>query len=238
MKTKYGFSTSLGLAAFSAVISPAKSSITKTTAGLSGAQRDAPMNKRRKTLLLCSLLLAMASLVMASGVAAHQPEYELAYVNGRTVTINAIEVPQHAPPQAQADFYLVVYPTDWQTRGLTPPQCNPCDHEGDGIDLFDFHDHILDSMPHDPGHGEFRTLWHVFGVAPATSEILGILGLPPTEAQDAAVNAAYASHLPTKSEAEVNALLESRLPDGSPVAIEVDTGSYFLCAVVNRNASR
>jgi hypothetical protein len=51
-------------------------------------------------------------------------------------------------------------------------------------------------------------------------------------ANDAAVGAAYASHLQAKSEAAVDALLDLTLPDGSPVAIEFDTGSYFLCSVV------
>jgi hypothetical protein len=180
-----------------------------------------------------SLSLMIVALVLVSGVSASQPEYEQAYINGRTVTINAIEVSQNAPHQAQADFYLVVYPIGWEGLGVAPPQCNPCDHEGDGIDFFDFHDHVLDSVPSDPGHGEFRTLWHVFGVAPAYSFFTG--GDP---ANDDAVAAAYASHLPAKSEAAVDALVDATLPDGSPVAIEVDTGFYFLCAVVNRHAAK
>jgi hypothetical protein len=160
-----------------------------------------------------------------------QPGYEPAYVNGQTVTINAIELAQKAPRQAQADFYEVVYPIDWQQRGLAPPQCNPCDHEGNGIDFTDFHDHILDSMPSSPGHGEYRTLWHVFVVLPAYSFLTG--GDP---ANDNAVAAAYASHIPTTSEGAVEDLVDSTLPNGSPVAIEIDTDFYFLCAVVNRNA--
>lgn len=189
--------------------------------------------KRKKTLVLIVLLAAMLSLVLITGVSAKKPEYELAYINGETVTINAIEVPQHAPLQAQADLYLVVYPIGWETLGVPSPQCNPCDHEGDGIDFFDFHDHILDSMPSAPGHGEFSPLWHVFGVAPAYSFFTG--GDP---ANDDAVGAAYAQYLPTTSEAAVDALLDARLPNGSPVAIEVDTGSYFLCSVVNQHAAR
>ncbi|HSB26353.1 MAG TPA: hypothetical protein VLE19_00800 [Pyrinomonadaceae bacterium] len=189
-------------------------------------------DKRRKTFLLFSLLATMLSLVLIGGVSAKQPEYEPAYINGKTVTINAIEVAQHAPLQAQADLYLVVYPIDWETLGVTSPQCNPCDHEGDGIDFFDFHDHVLDSIPSDPGHGEFRTLWHVFGVAPAYSFFTG--GDP---ANDDAVGAAYAQYLPATSEAAVDNLLDATLPDGSPVAIEVDTGSYFLCSVVNQHAA-
>jgi len=187
---------------------------------------------RKQLVLLFSLLLVMLSLTLVSSVFAGKPEYEQAYFNGKTVTINAIEVPQNAPAQAQADLYLVVYPIGWEALGVAPPQCNPCDHEGDGIDFFDFHDHILDSMPANPGHGEFRTLWHVFGVAPAYSFFTG--GDP---AKDDAVGAAYAQYLPARSEAAVDALLDARLPDGSPVAIEVDTDSYFLCAVVNEHAA-
>jgi hypothetical protein len=191
------------------------------------------MNKRRQLLLLFSLLLMIATLIMVSGVAASKPGYEPAYVNGKTVTINAIEVSQNAPAQAQADLYLVVYPIGWQGLGLDPPQCNPCDHSGDGVDFTDFHDHVLDSMPSDPGHGEFRTLWHVFAVLPAYSFITG--GNP---ANDAAITTAYASHIPTTSEAAVDDLLNDTLPDGSPVAIEIDTDFYFLCAVVNQHAVR
>ncbi len=188
--------------------------------------------KRKKMLLLFSLFAAMLSLTLISGVSAQRPDYEPAYINGNTVTINAIEVPQAAPLQAQADLYLVVYPIGWEALGVAPPQCNPCDHEGDGIDFFDFHDHILDSMPADPGHGEFRTLWHVFGIAPAYSFFRG--GDP---ANDDAIGRAYAQYLPAKTEGAVDALLEATMPDGSPVAIEVDTGSYFLCSVVNPHAA-
>jgi len=194
------------------------------------------MKKRRQMLLLFSLfVLAIISLVMVNGVAAGKPGYEQAFVNGGTVTINAIDVPNHAPPQAQADFYEVVYPIGWQNLSIGTPQCNPCDHEGNGIDFTDFHDHILDSMPSNPGHGEFSPLWHVFVVLPNYSFLSGG---PPDQAHDAAVNEAYASHIPTTSEAAVDELLGDTLQDGSPVAIEVDTHFYFLCSVVNRHASR
>ena len=180
-----------------------------------------------------SLVVVILGLLLVSGVSADQPDYEPAYFNGKTVTINAIELPQHAPLQAQADLYLVVYPIDWEELGVAAPQCNPCDHGEDGIGFDDFHDHVLDSIPSDPGHGEFRTLWHVFAVAPAYSFITG--GDP---ANDDAVAAAYASYLPAKSEAAVDALVALTLPDGSPVAVEIDTNSYFLCSVVNRKAAK
>ena len=180
-----------------------------------------------------SLVVVILGLLLVSGVSADQPDYEPAYFNGKTVTINAIELSQHAPLQAQADLYLVVYPIDWEELGVAAPQCNPCDHGEDGIGFDDFHDHVLDSIPSDPGHGEFRTLWHVFAVVPAYSFITG--GDP---ANDDAVAAAYASHLPAKSEAAVDALVALTLPDGSPVAVEIDTNSYFLCSVVNRKAAK
>jgi hypothetical protein len=93
---------------------------------------------------------------------------------------------------------------------------------------------VLDSVPSDPGHGEFRTLWHVFAVAPAAYSFL----TGGDSANDDAVAAAYASYLPAKSEAEVDALVDSTLPDVTPVAVEIDTNSYFLCAVVNHKAAR
>ena len=144
-----------------------------------------------------------------------KPGYEPAYYNDTTVTINAIEVPQNAGPlaHAAADFYQVVYPAN---RALWPstPQCNPCDHSGDGVDFTDFHDHLLDSIPSDPGHGEFNPLWHVFVIVPASPQ----------------AEAAYAARLPMKSEAAVDAAI------AAGVAREIDTNFYFLCAVVSSNA--
>jgi len=179
--------------------------------------------------LLTTFLVGGLSLMLTSPVTAGgPPAYEPAYVNGITVTINAIEVKQNPTQHAQADFYLVVYPIGWQSLGIGTPQCNPCDHAGNGIDFTDFHDHILDSMPSSPGHGEFSPLWHVFNVRPAYTG---------DEAHDKLVTEAYAAHVPTKSEVEVNALLSSKLPDGSSVAVKDDLHFYFLCAVVNPNAA-
>ena len=191
--------------------------------------RDATKKTLQFLVVLMTVSLALLGKVYAQG----PPGYEPAYVDGQTVTINAIDVPNRAPSEAQADFYLVVYPTNWQALGLAPPQCDPCDHEGNGIDFTDFHDHVLDSMPSAPGHGEYSPLWHVNLVLPAYT---WVLGLPADDAHDAAVSAAYAAQIPAKSEAAVDGLLGSKLPDGSPVAIEVDTGFYFLCAVVNQHA--
>jgi hypothetical protein len=171
--------------------------------------------RRLAVLVTLSLGLALALPTIAW---AGPPEYEQAYVNGGTVTINAIELHQSegALTHAAADFYQVVYPTD---RSLWPsaPQCDPCDHQGNGIDPTDFHDHVLDSLPGTTG-GEFNPLWHVFLVVPSSS--------------DSATQAAYAAHLPLRSEAAVDALVDSGL------ASEIDLHFYFLCSVVNGHAAR
>jgi hypothetical protein len=70
----------------------------------------------------------------------------------------------------------------------------------------------------------------VYLVVPAYSFLTG--GDP---ANDAAISAAYATYLPAKSEAAVDNLLDATL-NGHPIAIEIDTQFYFLCAVVNRHA--
>jgi hypothetical protein len=101
-----------------------------------------------------------------------------------------------AQVQAQADFYEVVYPIGWQSLRLAPPQCNPCDHQGDGIDFTEFHDHVLDSIRGRPASGEFSPLWHVF---------VAVLAYHADPAHNAKINAAYAAHLPAKSEAAVAA---------------------------------
>jgi hypothetical protein len=161
------------------------------------------------------------ALAVPAAASAAPPEYEQAYVNGTTVTINAIEVHQNQKviDHAAADFYQVVYPTDPKLWPGTP-QCNPCDHQGNGIDPTDFHDHVLDSVP-GTGHGEFNPLWHVFLIVPLSN----------SEADQEAYAAQLRAHLP-KSEADVDALL------ATGVAKEIDLNFYFLCSVVNGHAAR
>jgi hypothetical protein len=170
-----------------------------------------------RRLVLVSSLVGLLSFLFAASPAAGKPEYEPAYFNGGTVTINAIEVQQNAGPlaHAAADFYQVVYPT-MTNLWPSPPQCNPCDHQGNGIDFTDFHDHVLDSIPSSPGHGEFNPLWHVFLIIPADFSPAG--------------QAAYAAKLPITSEAAVDAAV------AAGVAQEIDTHFYFLCAVVDPHA--
>ena len=168
-------------------------------------------------------MIAVALAFASGGAAAGPPGYEPAYFGGETVTINAIEVKQneHALEQASAELYVVVYPLVARNAGFVP-QCNPCDHAGNGIDPGDFHDHVLDSIPADPGGGEFSPLWHVLAVRP---------NYTADPAHNAAVNAAYLSQLPLKSDAAVDAFVDA------DYAVEVDTGHYFLCSVVNVHAA-
>jgi len=155
---------------------------------------------------------------LAATAVSGRPEYELAYYNGTIVTMNHISVPQNpeALAHAAADLYAVFYPAN-HALWPSPPLCNPCDHPGIGDDPRNYHDHVLDSIPSDPGHAEFNALWHVFAIMPANS-------LPATVA-------AYAARLPMTSEAAVDAAI------AAGVAREVDTGSYFLCSIVNAHAA-
>jgi hypothetical protein len=159
-------------------------------------------------------LPASATGTVTTAAVSGRPEYELAYYNGTIVTMNHIEVPQNpgALAHAAADLYAVIYPAN-HALWPSPPLCNPCVHNGNPI----YHDHVLDSIPSDPGHGEFNALWHVFVIRPANS-------LPATQA-------AYAARLPMTSEAAVDAAI------AAGVAQEIDTGSYFLCSIVNPHAA-
>src|SRR2546430_15492003 len=191
---------------------------------------------RRSSLILFALPAGVFPPFLIGGDAVQAggpPAYEQAFVFGKTVTINAIEVPQRANDRALADFYQVVYPIDWAARGLNP-QCQPCDHDGQGIDFIDFHDHVLDSMPSSPGHGEFSPLWKVFVVIPAYDFITG----PSTTHSNLDVSNAVAAALPVSSETAVDALLAERLPDGAPVAGLVDNPHHFVCAVGGEGAVR
>ncbi len=160
------------------------------------------------------------------------PGYEPAYVNGTTVRINAIEVKQNPTDKAQADFYEVVYPFDPATgQELTDywpssPQCDPCDHEGNGITPDDFHDHVLDSQPSNPTGHEYNALWRVYLIMP---------NYTGSAEHNTAVNETLQSMLPAMSEDDVNTLLSTEV-DGIPIANKIDIHFYFICAVVSENA--
>jgi hypothetical protein len=181
-----------------------------------------------------NLLSATTAMKPSSVTVGGPPGYEYAYVNDTTVLINAIEVKQNPTQKAWADFYEVVYPFNPATgQELTEywpsdPQCNPCDHQHNGITPDDFHDHILDSRPSDPTGHEYNALWHVFVIMPNYTN---------DAAHNTAVNEMLQSMLPVKSEAEVDALTSTTV-DGMPLANEIDTHFYFICDVVGDPATR
>ena len=74
----------------------------------------------RRLAILVAMGFGLALAVPAAASAA-PPEYEQAYFNDQTVTINAIEVHQSegALTHAAADFYQVVYPPDSATPATT-----------------------------------------------------------------------------------------------------------------------
>jgi len=160
-----------------------------------------------------------SNLAVAALKGGSKPVYELAYYNGTIVTMNHIEVPQNpgALTHAAADLYAVFYPADHALWPSTPPLCNPCDHPGASGDPRNYHDHVLDSIPSDPGHGEFNPLWHVFAIVPVNTSSAAV--------------AAFAARLPMTSEAAVDAAIDAG------VAREVDTGHYFLCSILNNHAT-
>jgi len=159
--------------------------------------------------------MALSMLVCLNGVAIatdRPPElaFEGAYADGSLVTIG-ITAPTASsnPLESQFTLFLVVYPNGFQSLGIGPPICNPCDHGGNGIDPTDFHDHVLSGLPQNHAGGRHDPIFHLFQVLPAYTG---------AQAHDASITAAYAGHLPAKSNAAVAALLSARLNDGSPVA--------------------
>jgi hypothetical protein len=181
---------------------------------------------KRNHLTISFVFAAIAIGILIANSYAQQPGKELGYYNGQELTFTAdLGIPQRVPAKVQRTVYLVVYPTNWQDLGLEAPQCDPCDHLGDGISFDDFHDHVLDAIPGVPG---FTALSHVSAVLPNYSFLTG--GNNPV--RDAAISAAYAAHLPATSVDAVNDLLNSTAPDGTPLAVRNDLGIYIRLSVI------
>jgi hypothetical protein len=175
--------------------------------------------------IIISLVLLAVSLLFANNLYAQQPAQELGYFDSQTVRFSAdLSIPQKAPSRVQHTVFLVVYPIGFHDLGLADPQCNPCDHLGDGNSFDDFHDHVLDSAPGIPG---YTALSRVAAVLPNYSSLSG--GNNP--ARDAAISQAYAAHLPATSVDAVNDLLNSTAPDGTPLAVRNDLGIYIRLSV-------
>ncbi len=190
------------------------------------------MRKQLLSVLLSALfVLAFSHPVRVASAVAGPPVYEPAYVNGKTVIIS-VKDPQlgKVPTEAQNDYFEVIYPNGWEAL-LFPhvPQCNPCEHGGDGDDFYDYHDHVFGGQP-GTGRGAYGALWQLSFVLP-----LDKTGDPM---HDAAVSVAYASHLPVTSAEAVQKLLTATVPDGSPIAERVLVDYHFLAAIVSPKAAR
>ena len=181
--------------------------------------------KRKTSTILTSFALITLCLLFAANSFAQKPDQELGYFNGQEVSFSAdLGIPQRVPTKVQRTVYLVVYPIGFQDLGLDAPQCNPCDHLGDGISFDDFHDHVLDAIPGVPG---FTALSRVNAVLPNYSFLSG--GNNPQ--RDAVISQVYASFLPATSEEAVNELLNATAPDGTRLAVRNDLGIYIRLSV-------
>jgi len=143
--------------------------------------------------------------------------FQPAYFSDRTVTYEAFIVSQETPAPRQRVLYEVEYPRGWEQR-LARPLCTYCDHTGNGKDAYDFHDHVLASLPTRAQNAYGNVYWRVHHVSPAYTG---------SASRDAALSRRYASLLPAQSAEEVRRLLNARLGDGARVAQNVDTGFYF-----------
>lgn len=168
---------------------------------------------------------AVAAILVAATVAlAHTDQaarkYQPVYFDERTLTYKPSAGDPSAPLSRQVPLYQVSYPGDWRQRGLSRPQCAPCDHVGDGVTSEDYHDHVAGRGPREAGR---QPRWHVYGVVPNDS------GEPD---QDDAVAEAYGALLPARSDVQVMRLLTTTLEDGTPVARLVDYGFNFTAPFV------
>jgi len=143
--------------------------------------------------------------------------FQPAYFQDHTVTYEAFIVPQETPAPRQRVLYGVEYPRGWEQR-LARPLCTYCDHISNGKDAYDFHDHVLASLPTRAQNSYGNVYWRVHHVSPAYTG---------NARRDAAIGRRYASLLPAQSAEEVRRLLDARLGDGARVAKNVDTGFYF-----------
>lgn len=179
---------------------------------------------------LVSTLAPVLIAVALSSVATAAPHYESAYVNGRVVTISVKDPhPGKVAKSAQNTYFEVSYPIGWNSLTPSVPQCNPCDHVGDGDSFDDYHDHVFSAEPAVPGKGDYGPLWSLSLVMPNyTSDA----------AQNAAISAEYAKFLPVKSAQQVITLLEAKLPYTTvPLAVRVDLDYVFLAAIVSPHAA-
>lgn len=160
-----------------------------------------------------------ATPVAAVGTAADHAHdtFQPAYARQRVVTYQPILVEQKSPAPRQHPLYEVEYPKGWE-KHLARPLCTYCDHNGNGKDAYDFHDHVLGELPTWAENDSGNVFWRVNHVSPAYTG---------DARHDALVTQRYAALLPATSAWQVRRLLGARLADGTPVAENLDTKYYF-----------
>jgi hypothetical protein len=119
-------------------------------------------------------------------------------------------------------LYEVEYPTGWEDL-LARPLCNYCDHNGDGENAWDYHDHVLSVLPNKEDNKLGEVYWHVLHILPAYTG---------RAAKDAEIIATYAAQLPVQSGEAARKLLETKLADGTPIATFVDTNYVFTAPLI------
>lgn len=154
---------------------------------------------------------------------AHE-RFQPAYAEGRLVQFE-----QRGPAPEGVDerdvqiLYEIEYPTGWAER-LARPLCTYCDHNGDGENAWDYHDHVLADLPSEAQNAAGEVHWHVHHVLPAYTR---------DATRDAEVTAAYVEKLPAQSSEAVRDLINTTLADGTPIAEVVDT-NYVFTAPLSR----
>lgn len=147
--------------------------------------------------------------------------FQSGYLGGRTV------VYRPGPPKPGArllPLFQIRYPDRWWQL-TARPQCNYCDHAGNGRDSTDFHDHLLGRRPDRAANAAGAVNWQVSDIVPAYTG---------DAEKDAAVTEAYAAHLPVRSARELRRLLAARTAGGTRLARVVGTGIVFGGPITSR----
>jgi len=153
---------------------------------------------------------------------AHE-RFQPAYLAGRVVQFEQRGPSPDGMDQSDIQvLYEVEYPNGWRER-LARPLCTYCDHNGDGENAWDYHDHVLDALPDREQNDAGEVYWHVLHVLPA------YIGEP---SKDAEISAAYAEKLPAQSGEAVRDLIGSTLADGTPIAEVIDTHYVFTAPLI------
>jgi hypothetical protein len=105
----------------------------------------------------------------STGFTDHATEpFQTAYLDGGGVVF---EQQGPSPDGAAADanpLYEVEYPAGWQAV-LPRPICDYCDHNGDGENAWDYHDHVLGAAPDAEARASGEVFWLVTHVRPVTT---------------------------------------------------------------------